>query len=135
MTSSVAVSHPLVAEAAPVLMQVVGLAKSYRDQPALAEISFSIRSGEIVGLIGPNGAWVLSRGRVLCAAVSKDVSDTVAEGPQRPTNRGNCQHTINHALPPERGYIGRALVGHINTLMHAPLSRRWPGNTVSSLQV
>src|SRR5207253_3053416 len=40
----IAVSHRVVAEAAPLLMEVVGLAKSYRDQAALAEISFSIRS-------------------------------------------------------------------------------------------
>ena len=41
---------------APVLMQVTGLTKRYRDQTALADISFAVNAGEVLGLIGPNGA-------------------------------------------------------------------------------
>src|SRR5436190_13590543 len=56
MTSSLAMSRAVIAEQAPLLMQVTGLTKTYGDQRALADISFSVRSGEILGLIGPNGA-------------------------------------------------------------------------------
>src|SRR3954451_7167474 len=41
---------------AAALMQVVGIAKRYGEQRALADISFSVNAGEVLGLIGPNGA-------------------------------------------------------------------------------
>ena len=39
-----------------VLLRVAGLSKRYGEQQALADVSFVVRSNEIVGLIGPNGA-------------------------------------------------------------------------------
>jgi ABC-2 type transport system ATP-binding protein len=40
----------------PVLLQVAAITKSYGEQRALANVSFDIRRGEILGLIGPNGS-------------------------------------------------------------------------------
>src|SRR5215217_5729079 len=48
-------SKPSTAQS-PLLMEVLGLTKTYNGQAALAEISFSVAPGEILGLIGPNGA-------------------------------------------------------------------------------
>jgi ABC-2 type transport system ATP-binding protein len=45
-----------VVERAPPLLRVVGLAKRYGEQSALAAVSFDVRAGEVLGLIGPNGA-------------------------------------------------------------------------------
>ena len=39
-----------------VLLQVVGITKSFGGLVAVRDMSFEIRSGEILGLIGPNGA-------------------------------------------------------------------------------
>src|SRR5262249_27695069 len=38
------------------LLEVAGITKWYGEQRALADISFDIRLGEILGLIGPNGS-------------------------------------------------------------------------------
>src|SRR5262245_12932707 len=40
----------------PAILQVAGLSKRYGDERALADISFSLKAGEVLGLIGPNGA-------------------------------------------------------------------------------
>jgi ABC-type multidrug transport system ATPase subunit len=39
-----------------VLLQVANLSKRYGHLTALSEVSFSIRSGEVLGVIGPNGS-------------------------------------------------------------------------------
>jgi ABC-type multidrug transport system ATPase subunit len=44
------------AQPAAALMQISGLGKRYGEQRALAEVSFDVRSREVLGLIGPNGA-------------------------------------------------------------------------------
>ena len=38
------------------LLTVQGISKRFRFQWALAEVSFSVRAGEVLGLIGPNGS-------------------------------------------------------------------------------
>src|SRR5438874_13236312 len=38
------------------LMAVCGIGKAFGDQQVLADVSFEVVSGEILGLIGPNGA-------------------------------------------------------------------------------
>jgi ABC-type multidrug transport system ATPase subunit len=39
-----------------VLLKVRGISKRFRFQWALEEVSFSVRAGEVLGLIGPNGS-------------------------------------------------------------------------------
>jgi ABC-2 type transport system ATP-binding protein len=51
----VAVRPPPPQDAAA-LLQVAGITKWYGKQQALADVSFDIRPGEILGLIGPNGS-------------------------------------------------------------------------------
>ena len=38
------------------VLEVSGLTKSFGGVAALAEVSFTVRAGELVALIGPNGA-------------------------------------------------------------------------------
>ena len=56
MTGSTAIARNRTAEHPTALMEVVGVAKRYGEQRALADISFSVNAGEVLGLIGPNGA-------------------------------------------------------------------------------
>jgi ABC-type multidrug transport system ATPase subunit len=56
MTHSAVAPFDRDAHDAPALVQVVGLAKRYGEQRALADISFAASAGEVLGLIGPNGA-------------------------------------------------------------------------------
>ena len=37
-------------------LEVVRVSKSYNNRPVIREVSFNIRKGEAVGLLGPNGS-------------------------------------------------------------------------------
>ena len=56
MTLSNSLFRDRVDDQAPALMEVVGLSKRYGEQRALADISFAVNAGGVLGLIGPNGA-------------------------------------------------------------------------------
>ena len=51
-----AVTPAGLAAAGPVLMDVLGISKSFLGLQALSDVSFDVREGEILGIIGPNGA-------------------------------------------------------------------------------
>jgi len=39
-----------------IVLQIVSLTKSFSDPGALESVGFSVHEGEVLGLIGPNGA-------------------------------------------------------------------------------
>jgi ABC-2 type transport system ATP-binding protein len=57
------------------VLKVVNLTKKYNDVPAVDNISFEIREGEIFGLLGPNGAGKSSTINMIVNLVSMDSGD------------------------------------------------------------
>ncbi len=69
------------------LLTVEGLSKRFRDRRVLEDISFSVRAGEVLGLIGPNAAGKTTLFECLAGLLAADTG------------------TVTHqekALPPER---------------------------------
>jgi ABC-2 type transport system ATP-binding protein len=62
------------AEAAKVI-EVKGLYKSYGTKTALEDVSFSVEEGEIVGLLGRNGAGKSTTMNILTGYLSSDAGD------------------------------------------------------------
>lgn len=61
-------------------IEVDSLAKSFGDTVAVAGISFQVGRGEIVGLIGPDGAGKTTTMRTLCGLIHPDSGTTAVAG-------------------------------------------------------
>src|SRR5919204_6184088 len=85
-TRTVALSS-LVAEHAPIVLQVTALTKRYGDQVALADIAFTVRAGEILGLIGPNGAGKTTLLEALAGILPADSANMLWRGAPLPPAR------------------------------------------------
>jgi ABC-2 type transport system ATP-binding protein len=47
------------------MVEVSGLTKFYRDEPAIKDVSFRVNKGEVLGFLGPNGAGKSTTMRIL----------------------------------------------------------------------
>jgi sulfate transport system ATP-binding protein len=71
---------------------VEGLSKSFGRFPAVKDVHFQIRQGQLVGLLGPSGSGKTTVLRMLAGLETPDAGDIRFHG-QR----------VNHLLPQERG--------------------------------
>jgi ABC-type multidrug transport system ATPase subunit len=76
-----------VEEQAQHLLQVTALTKRYGDQVALADISLTVRAGEILGIIGPNGAGKTTLLEALAGVLPADSADLRWRGEPLPPAR------------------------------------------------
>lgn len=53
-------------------IEVQHISKKYGGVPALADISFSVKAGEIAGFIGPNGAGKSTTMKIICGLLAPD---------------------------------------------------------------
>jgi ABC-type multidrug transport system ATPase subunit len=111
MTGSTVISRSDTAEHAPVLMQVAGLAKRYRDQNALADISFSVNAGEVLGLIGPNGAGKTTLLEAIAGLVPADDGRVLWRGAPLPLRqrRERMFYLPDGLRPWEDQYVARVI--------------------------
>ncbi|MBC7439083.1 MAG: ATP-binding cassette domain-containing protein, partial [Flavobacterium sp.] len=56
-------------------IEVNNISKSYGNQKALDNISFSVKKGEIVGFLGPNGAGKSTLMKILTTYINADEGD------------------------------------------------------------
>src|SRR5438067_1365380 len=71
---------------APTLVEVRGFAKRYGEQRALADISFTVRAGEVLGLIGPNGAGKTTLLEAIAGLLPVDAGELLWRGTPLPTS-------------------------------------------------
>jgi ABC-2 type transport system ATP-binding protein len=112
MTMPAKILHqPAVASDAPALLQVAGLAKRYGDQKALADVSFSVRSGEVLGLIGPNGAGKTTLLEAVAGLLPVDSGDVRwREKPLAWSRRRDCIFYLPDGLRPwEEQFVTRVI--------------------------
>jgi ABC-2 type transport system ATP-binding protein len=69
------------------MLEVSGLTKSFGGKPALRELSFSVREGEIFGLLGHNGAGKSTALGIILGMVEPDGGDARIAGVSVQKNR------------------------------------------------
>jgi len=74
------------------LLQVAHLTKRYGQLAALGEVSFSIRPGEVLGLIGPNGSGKTTLFECLGGVLPADGGALLADG--RPLTAAELKATV-----------------------------------------
>ncbi len=69
------------------LLEVAGITKWYGEQRALANVSFDIRRGEILGLIGPNGSGKTTLLETIAGLLPTDAGNVLWQHSSLPENR------------------------------------------------
>lgn len=77
-------------------IEVKNISKSYGDQKALDNISFSIQKGEIVGFLGPNGAGKSTLMKILTTYLAADEGTALVNGQDISTNPKEVQLSIGY---------------------------------------
>jgi len=62
------------------MLEVKGLSKSYRSLPAVDNVSFRVRPGEIVGYVGPNGSGKSTTVKIITGLLEPDSGTVFFEG-------------------------------------------------------
>lgn len=61
-------------------LQVSGIRKSYRKRPVIRDVSISLRRGEVVALLGPNGSGKTTSFYAIAGLISVDSGQVVIDG-------------------------------------------------------
>jgi sodium transport system ATP-binding protein len=62
------------------VIEVRQLGKQFGGIPAVKDVSFTAKDGQITGLLGPNGAGKTTTLRMICASVRPDVGSALVDG-------------------------------------------------------
>jgi ABC-2 type transport system ATP-binding protein len=105
-------------------IQVSGLSKSYGDQMAVKDVSFTVAPGSVVGLLGPNGAGKTTTLKALVGLVRPTAGTvhvhSMEDRPQSPA------HVLGFALDPPGIDPGHQATRHLEiaaTMAGIPRSR------------
>ena len=77
-------------------IEVKNITKSYGNQKALDNVSFSIRKGEIVGFLGPNGAGKSTLMKILTTYISADTGSALVNGNDVNENQKAVQLSVGY---------------------------------------
>ena len=79
-------------------ISVKNITKTFGNQKALNNISFSLKKGEIVGFLGPNGAGKSTMMRILTTYYKANVGEAQVNGYDVQTAKSQAQTNIPTAL-------------------------------------
>jgi len=84
------------AVAASPMIEVRGLAKSFGDVTAVADLSFTVGAGEIVGFLGPNGAGKTTTMRILAGVFPPTSGEVRVAGLDPGVDAMACRRAVGY---------------------------------------
>ena len=76
------------------MLEIEGLQKKFAGKPALKNVGFSVKEGEIFGLLGHNGAGKSTTLGILLGMVAPDVGETKIDGISVQKNRSEALRRV-----------------------------------------
>jgi ABC-2 type transport system ATP-binding protein len=89
------------------VLEIDGVSKRYGDVRALADMTFTVRPGELFGFVGANGAGKTTTMRIVLGVLAADAGEVRLDG--RPVD-ARRRRRIGY-MPEERGLYPRMAVG------------------------
>jgi ABC-2 type transport system ATP-binding protein len=77
-------------------VQIAGLTRRFKDTLAVDGLSFSIRSGELFGLVGPDGAGKTTTLRMLAGVLPPSAGDALVNGVSVARDPEKVKHSIGY---------------------------------------
>lgn len=71
------------------MLQVLNLSKSYRRIPAICDVNFELRPGEVVGYLGPNGSGKSTTVKIITGLLEPSAGQVLFHG-------GSIRHDLPH---------------------------------------
>lgn len=101
------------------MIQVEGVAKSFKGKNILQNVSFTVGKGEVVGLLGPNGAGKTTMVRLLNGVISADAGTIRVNGLDPLTNGNDIRRVVG--VVTESAGLYPEMSGRDNLLFFAKL--------------
>lgn len=139
MTETEQTSAPAQPAASQLLFDLQGVGKSFGRAEVLKDITFDIREGERIAVIGPSGAGKTTLFRLLCAVLWPSAGRVMAFGRDTSSLRGYALRRLrrqigilyqNDNLIPHLRVVHNVLMGRLGRWLfpRALLSLFWPQN-------
>jgi ABC-2 type transport system ATP-binding protein len=116
---------PLALRSTATVVSIDRLAKTYGSHVAVADVSFSVQRGTIVGILGPNGAGKTTTLRSLLGLI-EPTSGSALFGDRRYRDLEHPSRLVGALLDAHVGHPGRTAAGHLAVLacaLDSPRSR------------
>jgi len=112
------------------MLEVVGLTKRYSGIPAVQNVSFQIRRGQILGYLGPNGSGKSTTVKMLTGLVESSAGQILFDGVR--VHAGNPLFARNLGYVPEEPHLYShltgpeylRLVGRLHSIPRRPLEQK-----------
>src|SRR5580692_3596138 len=91
------------------MLEVQGLSKRYRGIPAIENIAFQVRAGEIVGYLGPNGSGKSTTVKIITGLLKPNEGRVLFEGQDIRSNLPGFRAALGYV--PEEAHVYTHLSG------------------------
>ena len=79
------------------MLEVKNLCKEFNNRPILKDISFTLKDGEIMTIVGPSGAGKTTLLRIIAGLETKDSGEILIDG--KPYDPGKCRRRFSGFQP------------------------------------